>query len=60
MQVLYEGQPLEVTYAGPAPTLVAGAMQVNFQLPAFTSTSEAAFQFVVGGWPSGYFVVLVK
>jgi uncharacterized protein (TIGR03437 family) len=60
VQVLNGYQPLEVTYAGPAPTLIAGVTQVNFRLPAFTGTSEAAFQFVVGGWPSGYFVVLVK
>ncbi len=59
-EVLYQGQPLEVTYAGPAPTLVAGVIQVNFRLPAFTGTSEPAFQFVVAGWPSTYFVVLVK
>jgi uncharacterized protein (TIGR03437 family) len=60
VQVLYQGQQLEVTYAGPAPTLIAGVTQVNFRLPAFTGTSEAPFQFVVSGWPSGYFVVLVK
>jgi uncharacterized protein (TIGR03437 family) len=60
VQVLFQGQPLEVTYAGPAPTLVAGVTQVNFRLPTFTGTSEAAFQFVVGGWPGGTFVVLVK
>lgn len=59
VQVLYN-QPLEVTYAGPSPTLVAGVTQVNFRLPTFTGTSEPAFQFIVGGWPSGYFVVLVK
>ena len=60
VQVLYQGQPLEVTYAGPAPTLVAGVTQVNFRLPTLTVTSEPAFQFVVGGWPGGSFVVLVK
>lgn len=60
VQVLNGYQPLEATYAGPAPTLIAGVTQVNFRLPAFTGTSEAAFQVVVGGWPSGYFVVLVK
>ena len=60
VQVLYQGQPLEVTYAGPAPTLVAGVTQVNFRLPTLTVTSEPAFQFVVSGWPSGSFVVLVK
>ena len=60
VQVLYASQPLEVTYAGPAPTLVAGVTQVNFSLPVFTGTSEPAFQFVVDGWPSGSFVVLVR
>ena len=50
----------EVTYAGPAPTLIAGVIQVNFRLPTFTGTSEARFQFVVGGWASGDFVVLVE
>jgi len=60
VKVLYNGQPLEVTYAGPAPMLVAGAIQVNFRLPAFTGTSEPGFQFSVGDWLSGGFVVLVK
>jgi uncharacterized protein (TIGR03437 family) len=59
-EVLYNGQPLEVTYAGAAPVLVAGAIQVNSRLPAFTGTSEPAFQFSVGDWLSGGFVVLVK
>jgi len=59
VQVLYQGLPLEVTYAGPAPTLVAGVTQVNFRLPAFTGTSTPAFQFLRDGWPSGDFIVLV-
>jgi len=60
VKVLYAGQALEVTYAGPAPMLVAGAIQVNFRLPALTGTSEPMFQFAVGDWLSGGFVVLVK
>ena len=60
VKVLYNGQPLEVTYAGAAPMLVAGAIQVSFRLPAATGTSEPGFQFSVGDWLSGYFVVLVK
>jgi uncharacterized protein (TIGR03437 family) len=59
VQVLYQGLPLEVTYVGQAPTLVAGVTQVNFRLPTFTGTSTPVFQFLVDGWPSGDFVVLV-
>jgi uncharacterized protein (TIGR03437 family) len=53
-----EGQPLEITYAGPAPQLVAGAIQVNFRLPKDLVAPMPQFSFTVGGWTSGAFVVL--
>ncbi len=33
VSVLVDGQATEITYAGPAPGLVSGAIQVNFRLP---------------------------
>jgi uncharacterized protein (TIGR03437 family) len=53
-----ESQPLEITYAGPAPELVAGAIQVNFRLPKDLAAPAPQFSFTVGGWTSGAFVVL--
>lgn len=38
-------QPLKVTYAGPAPYLVAGASQINFQV----SFSVSPFYVIAGG-----------
>ena len=60
VQVLYEGLPLDVISAGPAPAMVAGDTQVSFRLPTFTGTSTPAFHFLVSGWPSGDFIVLVE
>ncbi len=60
VQVLYNGLPLDVISAGPAPSMVAGNTQVSFRLPAFTGTSTPSFQFLVNGWPSGDFFVLVE
>jgi uncharacterized protein (TIGR03437 family) len=57
----YSQAPLEVLYAGPAPTLVAGAIQVNFRLPADSLViPEPQFSFTVDGWQSGPFVVLTQ
>jgi uncharacterized protein (TIGR03437 family) len=53
-----DGQPLEITYAGPAPQLVAGAIQVNFRLPKSLAAPAPQFSFTVGAWTSGAFVVL--
>jgi uncharacterized protein (TIGR03437 family) len=49
-------QYMEVTYAGPAPTLVAGVMQVNFRLP----TRSGTLRLIVNGWPSATFELWLK
>ena len=55
----YNRAPLEVLYAGPAPALVAGAIQVNFRLPAQPlGVPEPQFIFTVDGWQSEPFVIL--
>ncbi len=61
VQVLYNGQPLHVTYAGPAPSLVAGAIQVNFRLPQIPPSGPTeAFQFQVGSEIGSPFVLQVQ
>jgi uncharacterized protein (TIGR03437 family) len=52
-------QFLEILYAGPAPNQVAGTMQVNFRLPA-TTTSTPAIVMFVETWLSEYFTVWVS
>jgi uncharacterized protein (TIGR03437 family) len=46
---LSDSGPLEVTYAGAAPMLVAGVTQVNFRLPLVSGTSKGQFVFNVSG-----------
>ena len=58
-------QPLQVTYAGPAPTLVAGVTQVNFKLPTtllypVSPGAPLSISFNVAGWPSAIFSVAVR
>ena len=48
-----------VLYAGPAPGQVAGAMQVNFQLPENLSQTPTILLFA-GPWPASYFTVWVS
>ena len=60
VEVLYQGQYLDVTYAGSVSSTVAGVTQVSFRLPTSTGTSTPAFHFLVDGWPSTDFVILVK
>lgn len=45
--VLYGGAPVNVTYAGQAPMLVAGVSQVNFVVPPTGGNSSAQFQFEI-------------
>jgi uncharacterized protein (TIGR03437 family) len=49
-------QPYPVTYAGPAPYLVAGESQINFQVP---SSSQDPTQLVVGSTTSQFFHVQI-
>jgi len=41
VSVLVDGQDTEITYAGPAPGLVSGALQVNFRLPQQITVGKA-------------------
>jgi uncharacterized protein (TIGR03437 family) len=45
-------QIVQPTYAGGAPTLIAGVMQVNAQIPASLITGQVLVQIMVGGYPS--------
>jgi uncharacterized protein (TIGR03437 family) len=50
VQVLLDGSAVPVVYAGAAPSLVAGVIQVNFQIPAnFPPSPSATVQLNVGG-----------
>lgn len=49
VSVLLDGQPAEVLYAGAAPDLVAGALQVNVRVPANAAGSYHTVQLQVGG-----------
>ncbi len=58
-------QPLQVIYAGPAPTLVAGVTQVNFKLPStllypVSPGAPLSISFNVAGWPSATFSAAVR
>jgi uncharacterized protein (TIGR03437 family) len=60
VQVLSEVGPVDVLYAGAAPTLVAGVAQVNFQVPTIPGASKEEFVFDVGGVFGSVFDVWVK
>jgi uncharacterized protein (TIGR03437 family) len=50
VQVSLNGTPAKVIYAGSAPGLVAGVVQINFQIPdGFPSSSTVAVQLNIGG-----------
>ena len=53
-------EPLEITYAGQAPGLVAGVVQINFRLPSALNEGYTIFYFNVGGWPGGAFRIALK
>jgi uncharacterized protein (TIGR03437 family) len=53
------GRSLEVLYAGDAPGLVAGVIQVNFRLPETTSTSGTSLKLQVGEAVSPPFSVYI-
>jgi uncharacterized protein (TIGR03437 family) len=42
------GQPADVLYAGPAPSLVAGVLQVNVRVPANVPSGNASVVVTVG------------
>jgi uncharacterized protein (TIGR03437 family) len=50
VEVLLNNQSVTASYAGSAPGLVAGMIQVNFQIPAgFSSSTPARVQLKIGG-----------
>jgi uncharacterized protein (TIGR03437 family) len=49
IQVLIGGQPALYTYAGEAPGMVAGVMQLNVQIPANAPSGALSIQVSVGG-----------
>jgi uncharacterized protein (TIGR03437 family) len=49
IQVSINGQPANYTYAGEAPGMVAGVMQLNVQIPANTPSGPLSIQVSAGG-----------
>jgi uncharacterized protein (TIGR03437 family) len=52
--------PSDITYAGPAPTLVAGAIQINFRVPSFALPGSTPVQVVIGNGQSNSVIVVVS
>jgi uncharacterized protein (TIGR03437 family) len=50
VQVWIGGQPALYTYAGEAPGMVAGVMQLNAQIPPYAASGPLAIQVRVGGY----------
>ena len=49
IQVLINGQPAQYTYAGEAPAMVAGVMQLNVQIPAIVPSGPLEVLVSIGG-----------
>jgi uncharacterized protein (TIGR03437 family) len=49
IQILINGQPALYTYAGEAPGMVAGVMQLNVQIPANAPSGPLSIQVSIGG-----------
>jgi uncharacterized protein (TIGR03437 family) len=52
VSVLVDGQNAEVLYAGSAPGLVAGVLQVNFRVPGLLRTGAVGLLVKVGRFTS--------
>jgi uncharacterized protein (TIGR03437 family) len=50
IQVWINGQQVPYTYAGEAPGMVAGVMQLNAQIPPYAASGPLAIQVRVGGY----------
>jgi len=50
--VQVNGQPASYAYAGEAPGLAAGLMQLNVQIPANAQPGNLSIQVSIGGNPS--------
>ena len=48
VSVLIDGQPSTVAFAGEAPGLVSGVMQLNVQIPATARSGSVPIQVIVG------------
>jgi uncharacterized protein (TIGR03437 family) len=49
IQVWIDGQPVNYTYAGEAPGMVAGVMQLNVQIPVNAPSGALSIQVSIGG-----------
>ena len=49
MAVLIDNTPVSILFAGEAPGIVAGVMQVNVQIPANVSSGNLPISVSVGG-----------
>ena len=61
VQVLIDGIPANVTFAGEAPGMVSGVMQVNAQIPSQAHSGSVSVQISVGGvWTQSNVTVAVQ
>jgi uncharacterized protein (TIGR03437 family) len=51
--------PSDVTYAGPAPTLAAGVIQINFRVPSFALPGPTPVQVIIGSTGSNYATLVI-
>ncbi|HYO80266.1 MAG TPA: lamin tail domain-containing protein [Bryobacteraceae bacterium] len=58
--VLINGRRAEVQYAGPAPGLITGALQVNVRVPEDIGAGDAELVIAVGGRPSAPVTIAVR
>ena len=58
IQVLIDGQPAEVLYAGTAPGIIAGVIQINARIPDGASSGEVHVVIKAGGYTSPNTVTL--
>ncbi len=54
------GQPATVIFAGAAPTLISGAVQINLQLPAGVTGNNVAVEVTIDGVPSNTVTIAVQ
>ncbi|MCW5976899.1 MAG: SBBP repeat-containing protein [Bryobacteraceae bacterium] len=59
VQTQYSPTPIEVTYAGQAPALVFGVVQVNFRIPVVQTGDRMWFTVKAGDFTSGSFTIFV-
>jgi uncharacterized protein (TIGR03437 family) len=58
VKVLVGGLPAEILYAGPAPGLIAGLMQINIRIPDSVGSGQLPLLIVAGDNPSQLGVTL--